>query len=69
MKWLPANSTEFELFVEAFCDKCRKGENCSILDGVFLGDSPKEWLCNTPDIPYCTAYDDEEEEETTCLLI
>lgn len=59
MQWLPGNGVEFNCFVEHYCFKCTKDlDTCNILDVALVGDSPSEWLRNTSEMPYCTAFEE-----------
>lgn len=40
-KYYPSNGTEGMIFMEAFCEKCYKEKQCTILTGAMMGKQPK----------------------------
>ena len=63
-KYQPANGTEGECFMEAWCHHCeREGGSkvCGILTNTMVYDVtdvnyPKEWIYGADGIPACTAF-------------
>lgn len=63
-RWMPANSTEFEWFREAFCENCIHDQNqdCSLIRKAVENTDkpecgPKQWKMRPEDSrPYCTKF-------------
>jgi hypothetical protein len=62
-KYRPSNGTEGEIFMETFCDHCKKCPACSI-PGLTMGmdtddpNYPQEWKFDSDGVPTCTAFED-----------
>lgn len=65
-KYRPANGWEGMDFMEVWCCRCIKYDDCQILTDTFVYDVkdekyPKEWTFNDRKVPICTAFELEAE--------
>jgi len=45
--YLPQDKLEGSVFINEFCNNCKRQYGCLILVKAFLGDYPKQWICDT----------------------
>ena len=52
----PSNGTEGQIFMEEFCDKCCKKNQCTILLNSLIGKHPKQWIYDEKGKSKCTSF-------------
>jgi hypothetical protein len=62
-KWRPSNGAEGGIFMEIWCEQCRKNGNCPIIDASFWNELPDpgypaELQYRADGQPQCTAFDE-----------
>lgn len=56
-QYFPSNGTEGEQFFSAWCERCYKYNQCTILDGSLLkSKEPKQWIYDNNGKPTCTSF-------------
>lgn len=54
--YYPSNGTEGQIFMEEFCDKCYKSNQCTILLNSLIGKHPKQWIYDENGKSKCTSF-------------